>query len=65
MVQLHLETLKKLFKDGDAFPAKTLGFHTTASGRRYEVQFDSDGKMARGVLHAGIFHLGKADQYGA
>jgi len=36
--------------NGETFGLKSLGFHTSASGRRYELQFDPDGKFAQAVL---------------
>ena len=32
------------------FAAKRIGFHTTASGWEYELQFDPEGKFAQAVL---------------
>jgi hypothetical protein len=29
---------------------KSIGFHTTNSGRKYDLQFDQDGKFAQAVL---------------
>lgn len=36
--------------DNDAYGLKSIGFHTTASGRKYDLQFSPDGKLAQAVL---------------
>ena len=36
--------------NGDAMALKRMGFHTSASGRRYELQYDPAGKIAQAVL---------------
>ena len=34
------------------FAAKRIGFHTTASGWEYELQFDPDDELAQAVMHS-------------
>lgn len=35
--------------EDEAYGLKTIGFHTTTSGRKYEVQYSPDGKLAQAV----------------
>jgi hypothetical protein len=41
---------KSSLNNGETFGLKILGFHTTATGGRYELQFDPEGKLAQAVL---------------
>jgi hypothetical protein len=34
----------------ETYGLKSIGFHTTASGRKYDLQFSPDGKFAQAVL---------------
>lgn len=46
--------------NGETHGVKSIGFHTTTNGRRYELQFDPVGKLAQAVLlvnGAGAGHL--------
>jgi hypothetical protein len=36
--------------NGETYGLRSIGFHTTASGRQYELQYDPDGKLAQAVL---------------
>ena len=36
--------------DNDDYGLKSIGFHTTTSGRKYDLQFSPDGKLAQAVL---------------
>ena len=36
--------------NGETYGLKSIGFHTTASGRKYDLQFSPDGKLAQAVL---------------
>ena len=35
---------------GETYGLKSVGFHTTTSGRKYELQYDPAGKLAQAVL---------------
>lgn len=44
----------------ETYGLKSIGLHTTASGRQYELQYDPDGKLAQAVLRpkgVGAGHL--------
>jgi hypothetical protein len=41
---------KSLLNNDETYGLKSIGFHTTASGRRYELQYDPAGKVAHAVL---------------
>ena len=43
-------TRKRSSKEGDTMAFKSIGYHRTKSGRRYELQFDPLGKLAQAVL---------------
>jgi hypothetical protein len=36
--------------NAEAYGLKSIGLHTTASGKQYELQYDPDGKFAQAVL---------------
>ena len=36
--------------NGETYGLKSIGFHTTTSGRKYELQYDPAGKLAQAVL---------------
>ena len=51
---------EKTFINVDISTMKSIGFHITQSGRRYELQFDPEGKFAQAVLLSngvGVGHL--------
>lgn len=41
---------KSPLNDDETYGLKSIGFHTTASGRKYNLQFSPDGKLAQAVL---------------
>ena len=43
-------TRKGSLKDGDSMESKSLGIHTTKSGKRYHLQFGPKGKLAQEVF---------------
>lgn len=45
----HRVTRKCSSKEGDTMAFKSIGYHRTVSGRKYDLQFDLDGKMAQAV----------------
>jgi len=41
---------KSPLNDDETYGLKSIGFHTTTSGRKYDLQFSPDGKLAQAVL---------------
>jgi hypothetical protein len=53
-------TQKRSLKDGDTMAFKSMGYHRTASGRKYDLQFDPDSKQAQAFVlpkRFGVGHL--------
>jgi hypothetical protein len=51
---------KLSLKDGDTMAFKSMGYHKTASGRKYDLQFDLEGKLAQALVlprRVGAGHL--------
>jgi hypothetical protein len=50
-VQLYVKYPESVhLSNGDTMALKRIGFHTSASGRRYELLYDPAGKIAQAVL---------------
>jgi hypothetical protein len=49
---------KLSLKDGDTMAFKSMGYHKTASGRKYDLQFDPDSKLAQALVLSRRFGAG-------
>jgi len=43
-------TRKGSLKEGDTMAFKSIGYHRSTSGRKYDLQFDLGGKLAQAIL---------------
>jgi hypothetical protein len=43
-------TGKRSLKEDDTMAFKSIGYHRTASGRKYDLQFDAVGKLAQAFV---------------
>ena len=49
-MSLPWEEKKTSAKDGDTMAFKSIGYHRTVSGRKYDLQFDPQSKSAQAVF---------------
>ena len=45
-----MRAARRLSKEGDVMAFKSIGYHRTASGRKYDLQYDPAGKLAQALV---------------
>jgi hypothetical protein len=54
----HWVTQKRSLEDGDSMAFRSMGYHRTASGRKYDLQFDPESKQAQALVLPKRFRVG-------